>query len=45
MRTEIQARSIDLNGEPAGRMQRIDTQHVLEKVQRWRDRYAGATGK
>jgi heptosyltransferase I len=29
----------------AGRMKRIETRHVVEKVQRWRDRYAGVGGK
>jgi heptosyltransferase I len=46
---------IDAYGEPGedypitmenrpGRMKRIETRHVLEKVQLWRDRYARRTG-
>ena len=47
---------IDAYGEPgedypismenrAGRMKRIETRHVLEKVQLWRDRYAADAGR
>jgi len=47
---------IDAYGEPGEdypismenrprRMERIETRHVLEKVELWRDRYAGATDK
>lgn len=47
---------VDAYGEPGenypismenrpGRMKRIETRHVLEKVQQWRDRYAGSGGR
>lgn len=35
---------ISMENRP-GRMKRIETRHVLEKVQLWRDRYAKARGK
>ena len=35
---------ISMENRP-GRMKRIETRHVLEKVQLWRDRYAGGGGK
>jgi hypothetical protein len=28
-----------------GRMKRIETRHVLEKIQLWRDRYQGRAGR
>ncbi len=35
---------ISMQNRP-GRMRRIETRHVLEKVELWRDRYAGAKSK